>query len=214
MHKDDDFFEKIDISGLVEEQLDQQLNQRLCQEEQTGQTWPRPFENTYWVKPGLFLAGCYPGAPCPTLIEKRLSALLDAGVRTIISLMEDGETYSDGRPFVRYEKDFYAKAAERQLSVVWHNCAVPDFGLPPPEKMRDILNRLTAAMQEEEAVYLHCWGGKGRTGTVVGCWLAENGETEPLAKLSYLRRVCANANEASPETPEQCRMVKMWSGSK
>lgn len=24
-------------------------------------------------------------------------------------------------------------------------------------------------------VYLHCWGGIGRTGTIVGCWLARNG---------------------------------------
>lgn len=226
MHKDDEFFEKIDVSNLVEEQayqqLDPQLNpqldpleqpylaEQLWQMGQSTQTWPLPFENTYWVKPGLFLAGCYPGTPCPTLIESRLQALLDAGVRTIISLMEDKETYADGKPFVRYEKEFYAKAAERHLSVVWHNCPVPDFGLPSPEKMRDILSRLNATMQEEEVVYLHCWGGKGRTGTVVGCWLAENGEQDPLAKLNYLRRHCPNAKEASPETPEQCQMVKTW----
>ena len=27
--------------------------------------------------------------------------------------------------------------------------------------------------------YIHCWGGIGRTGTVVGCWLIRHGHATP-----------------------------------
>ena len=33
------------------------------------------------------------------------------------------------------------------------------------------------ALGEGRTVYVHCWGGIGRTGTVVGCWLVRHGLT-------------------------------------
>ena len=33
-----------------------------------------------------------------------------------------------------------------------------------------ILDSLDTAIADEHTIYLHCWGGIGRTGTVVGCW--------------------------------------------
>ncbi|MFZ5949388.1 MAG: fused DSP-PTPase phosphatase/NAD kinase-like protein [Candidatus Rifleibacteriota bacterium] len=38
-------------------------------------------------------------------------------------------------------------------------------------------------MAAGKPVYVHCWGGLGRTGVVVGCWSRRHGEAEPLAKL-------------------------------
>lgn len=63
--------------------------------------------------------------------------------------------------------------------------------------------------------YLHCWGGRGRTGTVAGCWLGEvfdQAGEEALAQLKERWQACAkSARSDSPETEEQCRYVTDWS---
>ena len=37
--------------------------------------------------------------------------------------------------------------------------------------MLAVLDAIDIALCEGHGVYIHCWGGVGRTGTVVGCWL-------------------------------------------
>jgi len=35
--------------------------------------------------------------------------------------------------------------------------------------MHEILDTIDAALSAKRIVYVHCWGGVGRTGTVIGC---------------------------------------------
>ena len=63
-------------------------------------------------------------------------------------------------------------------------------------------------------VYLHCRAGIGRTGTVVGCLLAENGLSGQAA-LEELNRLWQQSERAQlwaqvPETPEQTEYVRRW----
>jgi protein-tyrosine phosphatase len=60
-------------------------------------------------------------------------------------------------------------------------------------------------------VYVHCWGGIGRTGTVVGCWLMRHGldEGDPVGRIARLRRDMEDARP-SPETPAQRAMITSW----
>ena len=64
-----------------------------------------------------------------------------------------------------------------------------------------------------DPVYVHCYGGIGRTGTVVGCWLIEQGAAgdDPIATIAELR---ANIRfrRPSPETREQVAFVRGWPG--
>ena len=57
-----------------------------------------------------------------------------------------------------------------------------------------------------------CLGGVGRTGTVVGCWLARHGTVgaAALERLTQLRQDTDNVGWASPETEEQVEMVLSW----
>ncbi len=56
------------------------------------------------------------------------------------------------------------------------------------------------------AVYVHCWGGVGRTGTVVGCWLLRHGYAVPsdvIDTIQSLRQVDPVRGHASPRTDAQ-----------
>jgi protein-tyrosine phosphatase len=39
--------------------------------------------------------------------------------------------------------------------------------------MERILATIKRAIDERATEYVHCWGGIGRTGTVVGCWMVQ-----------------------------------------
>jgi ADP-ribosylglycohydrolase len=60
---------------------------------------------------------------------------------------------------------------------------------------------------------VHCWGGVGRTGLVVACWLQEQGRT-PEAALEELSTLWKTTEKSawreSPETAEQVDWVKTW----
>jgi protein-tyrosine phosphatase len=79
--------------------------------------------------------------------------------------------------------------------------------------MTAILDTMDATL-EREVVYLHCWGGSGRTGTVIGCWLVRHGMDcdQALATIAALRRETAYGDRPSPESDEQRDMVRAWRG--
>jgi hypothetical protein len=70
---------------------------------------------------------------------------------------------------------------------------IPDVSVPGSRQTtRDILDLIDNSLAQGKGIYLHCWGGIGRTGTIVGCWLARHGFAGRAAweKLSSLWRWC------------------------
>jgi len=59
-------------------------------------------------------------------------------------------------------------------------------------EMIRILDQIDRGMEQNPAVYLHCWGGRGRTGTVVGCYLARHGMAVGEAALDLLGELRQN----------------------
>ena len=59
-------------------------------------------------------------------------------------------------------------------------------------------------------VYVHCWGGIGRTGTVVGCLLVDDGLSADaaLARLDELRSVTRKRRMPAPQTREQIEIIR------
>jgi hypothetical protein len=55
-----------------------------------------PFTRSYWVIPGRFLAGSYPGGQTAASAATKTKGLIDAGVTDIVSLMESDETNHAG----------------------------------------------------------------------------------------------------------------------
>jgi protein tyrosine/serine phosphatase len=58
--------------------------------------------------------------------------------------------------------------------------------------------------------YVHCWGGVGRTGTVIGCLLADQGLThdQVLERLVALRKGTRKAARPIPETKAQRDVIR------
>ena len=166
-----------------------------------------PIPDSYWVVPGKLLAGEYPGAPTEPEACRKLAILLDAGVRQFVDLTEAGEY--DLRP---YWPTVQQLAAERGLEVAHERMSIPDMTAPTPAHMRAVLDKIAAAIGQERPVYVHCFGGIGRTGTVVGCFLVEQGcdGREALAEIEQRRRGTPDSYRRSPETTAQREMVLTW----
>ena len=165
----------------------------------------RPIPGSYWVRPGLLLAGEY---PCPRLAgPERMEAFLDAGIRSFVDLTDIED------PLQPYEGLALSLADERSLEVRYRRMAIRDHDVPTVEHMRDVLAHIDAEIAAGRAVYVHCLGGIGRTGTVVGCWMVEHdGLTgaKALERIAALRAASANNWWRSPETDDQCRFVETW----
>jgi ADP-ribosylglycohydrolase len=169
---------------------------------------PAPPHDAYWVSPGRLLAGPYPGAKYGVEAEAKLEDFLDLGVTCFIDLTEAGE--SGLEPYAPLLRTL----AERRGAQVTHRrLPIRDLDVAPPQHMRAIQEAIAGALDAGEVVYVHCWGGVGRTGTVIGCHLVERGEhsgREALAALKELRRFTWRAHRVSPETRAQRAMVQQW----
>ena len=165
--------------------------------------------NTYWVVPGRFLAGEYPGATNPQQAASRLQTLLRAGIDHFFDLTQQ-----------RDRLEPYAEIAAREanrlgMSVTCARHPIRDMNLPrSPQDMTDILDAIDAALEEGGNVYVHCWGGVGRTGTVVGCWLVRHGMTGEgaLDQIAEWWRGVEKSwyHPRSPQTHSQRAYIRHW----
>jgi len=167
----------------------------------------RPISESYWVEPGRLLAGEYPGKFDQELTRKRVDALIEAGFDTFIDLTHPNET-------VPYANILLEEANAHQMEVTHRRFPIGDFGLPTPGSMNAILERIEESLRAGRKIYLHCWGGIGRTGTTVGCYLVRQGKTaeEALDQLSMWWRGVPKSDyhPHSPETREQVNFIRLW----
>jgi protein-tyrosine phosphatase len=152
-----------------------------------------------YVVSGRLLAGEYPGAPDPESAERRLRAFAEHGVTTFVDLTHPADALA---PY-----EHLLPGGGRRLA---H--PIVDLGTTTVPHMTRILDDVDASLADGGSVYVHCWGGVGRTGTVVGCWLVRHGldEGDPVRTIARLRRGVPDAWAASPQTAAQRSMVTGW----
>jgi len=143
-----------------------------------------PIPGSYWVEPGRLLAGPYPDD---------VAALVEAGIGATVDLTVQDEGWSD----------YWSPRS----ALEHHRVGFEDFAPPTEGGMRRALTTIDELLDRGLPVYVHCRGGRGRTGCVVACYLIERGATPPAA-LETVRDW--SGSDHSPETDEQRRFVTTW----
>jgi protein-tyrosine phosphatase len=167
----------------------------------------RPIAESYWVEENRFLAGEYPGSFDSETARRHMDTFLEAGITTFIDLTQSHELLS-------YEAILKERAQVYGVDAFYHRFAIRDHAVPSKDTMIAILNTIDDALDSGRNVYVHCWGGVGRTGITVGCYLVRHGATneQALELVNKLYRTRSNTfyYPTSPETQEQIEFVRNW----
>jgi len=172
-----------------------------------------PYDQAYWVVPGRLMAGYYPGSALGQDGHPQLRALLRCGIRHFINLMQPDEIRWYNKPIIPYEAQTQAIARELGCDVSFDRFPIKDMGIPTHIDMARILDRIDHKIENGKPVYVHCLGGVGRSGTVVGCYLARHGYAsgrKVLQLIQQLRNNTATRDRSAPESNPQIDLVISW----
>jgi protein-tyrosine phosphatase len=156
------------------------------------------------------IAGEYPGDLDPARAKNKLNALLSAGVNVFVDLTEDGELDP-------YESLLREETEDQGASVAYVRLPIRDLRVPTLDEMQHLQQVLSDAETQGKTAYVHCWGGVGRTGTVIGCHLIERGYS-PEEALELVQQLFGEMSPTklrdhpggSPETNAQREFVRQW----
>jgi len=160
-----------------------------------------PLPRSYWVLPGKLLAGGYPNGD-----GHELTTLLDAGIDAFLDLTVEGEDASAPS----YDDRLRRAASASGVRVEAARAPLADMSADR-EAVDLALRELDRLLESGRAVYLHCLGGLGRTGSVVGSFLVEKGlaPAEGAVELvAALRSATDTPLSPSPQTEAQRRLVR------
>jgi hypothetical protein len=171
----------------------------------------RPHDNCYWVVPGHHSAGEYPIAIREEDGLRKLAGIVAAGISHFIDLTQPRDPLDPYEPML-------CKVVDPSRHVLGYDrFAITDMGIPDtPNLMNAVLDHIDDLLSKNRVLYIHCWGGIGRTGTVVGCWLVRHGQCgeEALNTIAGHWSTVAKRHRypQSPQTKEQCDYVLQWAG--
>lgn len=178
-----------------------------------------PIKNSYLVDRELGIyAGEYPGDKDDFECKLKIGSFDNhpCEFNYFYDLTEKGEL----RPYRQY------LGAEQE----YHNFSIPDCGTPnETASVARLLNEIITRSQRNhqsiihghEKTYIHCWGGVGRTGTIIACyyayWLKGQGYTadeiyqKAMDMLSESFSHCPKSKyRISPENQQQRDFIKMF----
>lgn len=160
----------------------------------------KPNVESYWVVPGKFLAGEFPGDFDENYARIKIKSLIETGVSAFIDITEEDEG------LLPYNHLLSGQSYQR--------FPIRDGSIPQsPEKTIQIIDTIDDHIANNRTVYLHCWGGVGRTGLIVGCWLSRHGFKGKMA-LDRLHELWQQRSRSiqreSPETIEQQQYILDW----
>lgn len=164
--------------------------------------------DAYWVTEGSFMAGPYPGERRKADAVRTLTELTDTGVTHFIDLtFRKGESTDMLEPY-----EHLLDALPNGSSPGHSRYSIVDQHIPTAEFMVEILEEIDKLLDQGEVIYVHCWGGVGRTGTVVACHLIDSGLSadDALQLIANKRSGLERGPRRSPETLGQEAFVRDW----
>lgn len=155
----------------------------------------KPIRNSYKVMEGIY-AGEYPREYDDKKSINKIKQFKRFGITHLIDLTEEGEL----RPY------------DQMLASPMQHIRFPiqDVSVPANiESVKDLIGQIHGILNESDRnkVYIHCWGGVGRTGTIVGCLLSHQHNYDYNETMGALKKAFSDcpksAYRETPETKEQ-----------
>jgi ribA/ribD-fused uncharacterized protein len=170
-----------------------------------------PIADCYWVIPPMLLAGEYPGAAEDLTARERLEKFVQAGIRVFVDLTRPDDRY--GKGLNPYNPLLQKLAIDRDLQLTYINSPIRDRHIPTETQMNEILALIELYTHQQKPVYVHCWGGIGRTGTVVSCYLIDKqglSWQEAIKEMNRLRSKTPDGWRPSPQEHSQEQFIQNW----
>jgi atypical dual specificity phosphatase len=106
------------------------------------------------------------GLPWPNLIQSKL--VLSENVSAVVNLVS--------------EKKIDFKQPQRRIDI-----PMTDFVHPKESDVLLAVDFIDSCLKEGRTVYVHCRAGKGRSATVVMCWLVSRMNLDPVTAQEYMQ---------------------------
>lgn len=148
---------------------------------------------------GAVYAGEYPGAKEENASKLKVAQLYRFGVRYFVDLTEEGE-------LCPYESLLPSDATHYRFPI-------KDVSVPTDvEAVHRLLHKIDEWEKTGGYVYIHCWGGVGRTGTIAACYLLHKMPLPDAAQALKMMRarfatMPKSKHKVSPETQSQVAFV-------
>lgn len=142
--------------------------------------------NFSWLEEGVLAGSAMPGYFGLATLEDDLRDAHEEGVRTIISLTEEG----------------FDAALVQEEGFRYFHIPIIDHTPPSLDQMRRFVQIVSAEREIGSPVLAHCFAGIGRTGTMLGAWLVAKG-IPPIEAIRQVRQL----RPGSIETIQQERAL-------
>ena len=162
----------------------------------------KPLFNSYAVTDWLF-AGEYPGDKDSSKLREKINQLDLFGITHIFDLTEESELLP------------YAQLLPGTIK--HHRFPIVDQCVPNSiESVQKLVREIEDIHKNEQSakVYIHCWGGVGRTGTIVCCFLASElcaTYEDTMSEFKSLWSECPKSKyRVSPENKMQFDFIRRY----